>query len=32
MTEKLVDVCAYTRRRYGRIEFVCKHLRSMPSH
>lgn len=27
---KLVDVCAYVRRRLGRLEYVCKHKRSYP--
>ncbi len=28
--QKLVDVCAYVRRRFGRLEHVCKHKRSLP--
>lgn len=27
---KIVDVCAYVRRRFGRLEQVCKHKRSLP--
>ncbi len=27
---KLVDVCAYVRRRFGRTEHVRKHKRSLP--
>ncbi|REE92657.1 hypothetical protein C7418_3927 [Cupriavidus plantarum] len=27
---KVVRVCAYTRVRFGRPEFVCSHWRSMP--
>lgn len=27
---KVVPVCAYVRRRNGKLEYVCKHFRSMP--
>lgn len=28
--QKVVQVCAYVRRRHGRLEYVCNHLRSLP--
>ncbi|BCO20923.1 hypothetical protein KUC3_37800 [Alteromonas sp. KC3] len=28
---KEVRVCAYTRRRAGRLEYVCSHTRSLPN-
>jgi hypothetical protein len=28
--QKVVSVCAYVRRRHGRLEYVCSHLRSLP--
>lgn len=27
---KAVHVCAYTRMRYGKLEYVCEHYRSWP--
>jgi hypothetical protein len=27
---KTVHVCAYTRIRFGRVEYVCEHYRSWP--
>lgn len=27
---KAVHVCAYTRMRFGKLEFVCEHFRSWP--
>ncbi len=29
--QKVVQVCAYVRRRNGRLEYVCQHLRSLPN-
>ncbi len=29
--DKSVHVCAYTRRRYDRLEYVCSHYRSLPN-
>lgn len=31
MKIKSVPVCAYTRMRRGRLEYVCSHYRSMPN-
>jgi hypothetical protein len=29
---KAVHVCAYTRVRFGKLEYVCEHCRTYPSH
>jgi hypothetical protein len=31
MGPKVVPVCAYTRFRLGRLEYVCSHVRSLPN-